>query len=130
MDAGADVYVSHGEPTLAGVEAYGDGVIFYDLGNFIFHSKAKLGRYTPDVWESVLADVTFDADGVREVTFTPVALNEVGVEPHPLPTRGQPEIATGELGVSILKRLQEMSGDGAAIVIEGEKARLVLKDAQ
>ena len=127
VDAGADVYVSHGEPTLAGVESYGDGVIFYDLGNFLFHSKAKLGRYTPDVWESVLADVSFDADGVRDVTFTPVILNEVGVEPHPLPTRGQPEVATGEAGVGILKRLQAMSGGSADIVIEGEKARLVLK---
>lgn len=126
VDAGADVYVSHGEPTLAGVEQRGDGVIFYDLGNFLFHSKAKLGRYTHDVWESVLADVTFDADGVQGVTFTPVILNEVGVEPHPLPTRGQPEIATGELGVGILKRLQAMSGDAADIVIEGETARLVL----
>ena len=36
IDAGADIYVSHGEPTLKGVEVYNGGLILYGLGNFIF----------------------------------------------------------------------------------------------
>ena len=45
VDAGADLYISHGEPRLAGVEAYGGGLILYGLGNFIFHSRTEIGNY-------------------------------------------------------------------------------------
>ncbi len=109
IDAGATVYVSHGEPTLAGVEVYRGGLILYGLGNFIFHTRTQLGRYPPDVWESVIAELILDGEGVDRVEFTPVALDP-GRDGHRfLETRGYPEVAVGEVGQSILGRLAELS---------------------
>lgn len=36
IDAGADVIIGHHAHVLQGIEYYGDGMIFYGLGNFIF----------------------------------------------------------------------------------------------
>ena len=44
VDAGADLYISHGEPRLSGIEEYRDGLILYGLGNFIFHSRTEIGN--------------------------------------------------------------------------------------
>jgi poly-gamma-glutamate synthesis protein (capsule biosynthesis protein) len=110
IEAGADIYVSHGEPTLKGVEVYRGGLVLYGLGNFIFHTRTELGRYTPDVWQSVLVEVSLGTEGVNEATFTPVELN-VGTEGSTFfETRGYPEVAAGELGQEILRRLINLSG--------------------
>lgn len=123
IDAGADIYVSHGEPTLSGVEVYEGGLILYGLGNFIFHTRTELGRYTPDVWESVIAEVLLDERGAIEVTFTPVVLDRGSEGPLFFETRGYPEVADDEVGELILERLRELSlpygtalelGDGTA----------------
>jgi len=109
IDAGADIYVSHGEPFLKGVEVYHGGLILYGLGNFIFHTKTKIGRYPPEVWQSVIVEVSFGAEGVDEVTFTPVVLDEGTEGPNFFETRGYPEVAEGELGQAILSRLIDLS---------------------
>lgn len=123
IDAGGDIYISHGEPTLKGVEVYHGGLILYGLGNFIFHTKTEVGRYPPDVWQSVIVEVSLGAAGVDEVTFTPVVLDEGTEGPSFLETRGYPEVAEGELGQAILSRLIDLSvpygtmiklGDGRA----------------
>ena len=123
IDAGADIYVSHGEPTLKGVEVYHGGLILYGLGNFIFHTKTDVGRYPPDVWQSVIVEVAFGAQGAEEVTFTPVVLDEGTEGPGFLETRGIPKVAEGQLGQGILRRLIDLSdpygtkielGDGSA----------------
>ena len=116
IDAGADIYVSHGEPTLKGVEAYRDGLVLYGLGNFIFHTRTELGRYPSDVWESVIAEVSLDAAGVREVSFFPIALDPGEEGPLFLETRGYPEVVTGQLGQSILHRLIELSAPYATSI--------------
>ena len=109
IDAGANVYISHGEPTLSGVEVYEGGLILYGLGNFIFHTRTELGRYTPDVWESVIAEVLLDEQGAIEVTFTPVVLDRGSEGPLFFETRGYPEGVEGEVGELILARLLELS---------------------
>lgn len=131
IDAGADIYVSHGEPVLKGVEVYHGGLILYGLGNFIFHTKTEVGRYPPDVWHSVIVEVTLGAEGVDEVTFTPVVLDEGTEGPSFLETRGYPQVAEGELGQAILSRLIDFSspygtiiqlGDGSATLRIGDQA--------
>jgi poly-gamma-glutamate synthesis protein (capsule biosynthesis protein) len=91
------------------VEVYEGGLILYGLGNFIFHTKTELGRYTPDVWESVIAEVLLDERGAIEVTFTPVVLDRGSEGPLFFETRGYPEVAEGEAGEFILARLIELS---------------------
>lgn len=128
IDAGASIYVSHGHPELAGVEPYGGGLILYNLGNFVFHTRTEVGYYEPKTWRSVIAEVTADAAGLREVVFTPLLLNEIGAEQNFLETRGLPEIAAGEEAASILSALKSLSGPhGDRIVIDGEQARLTLR---
>jgi poly-gamma-glutamate synthesis protein (capsule biosynthesis protein) len=124
IDAGADIYVGHGEPTLKGVEIYNGGLILYGLGNFIFHTKTELGRYPPDVWQSVIVEVSLGAEGVDEVSFTPVVLDEGMEGPTFFETRGYPEVAAGPLGQAILSRLIEMSNAyGTAIeLVDGSAA--------
>lgn len=130
INAGADIYVSHGEPTLKGVEVYNGGLILYGLGNFIFHTKTELGRYPPDVWESVIVEVSIAAEGWDEVTFTPVVLNSEGVEgPSFFETRGYPEVAVGVLGQDILRRLIDLSSPyGTMIELGDGKATLRIGD--
>ena len=109
VDAGADLYISHGEPRLSGIEEYRNGLILYGLGNFIFHSRTEIGNYPPENWQSVAATLTIGRDGVREAVFTPVVLDEGEPGDFFFQTRGYPEVAGDELGHSILRRLAELS---------------------
>jgi len=111
VDAGADLYISHGEPRLAGVEAYGGGLILYGLGNFIFHTRTDPGNYPRNVWESVVVTLSLGADGVREAAFVPVVLNEGTPGDLFFETRGYPEVADGDAGSAILERLAELSAE-------------------
>lgn len=123
------MYVSHGRPELGGVEVYGDGLILYNLGNFIFHTKTPVGHYEPKAWQSVIADVVVDAKGLKEVVFTPIVLNERGTEDHFLETRGLPQAAIGEEAIEILLRFKELSdAHGTVLHIVGDKARLELRN--
>lgn len=111
VDAGADLYISHGEPRLAGVEAYGGGLILYGLGNFIFHTRTDVGNYPGEVWESVVVTLSVGADGVREAAFVPVVLNEGTPGELFFETRGYPEVAEGDAGAAILERLAALSAE-------------------
>lgn len=111
VDAGADLYISHGEPRLAGVEAYGGGLILYGLGNFIFHTRTDVGNYPREVWESVVVTLNLAADGVREAAFVPVVLNEGTPGELFFETRGYPEVADGDVGSAILERLAGLSAE-------------------
>jgi poly-gamma-glutamate synthesis protein (capsule biosynthesis protein) len=127
IDAGANIYVSHGEPRLAGVEVYQGGLILYGLGNFIFHTRTEPGHYPTDVWESVIAEVVLDELGVAEVSFVPIVLNPGTEGPLFLETRGYPEVADGETGAAILKRLLDLSARyGTMIELDAGKATLRL----
>lgn len=124
IDAGADLYISHGEPRLAGVEAYGGGLILYGLGNFIFHSRTEIGNYPPETWQSVVATLTIGRDGVREAAFTPILLDEGSEGEFFLERRGYPEVATGEEGAAIPTRLAELSARyGTRLDVRDGRAR-------
>ena len=123
VDAGADLYVSHGEPRLAGVEEYRGGLILYGLGNFIFHSRTEIGNYPPEVWESAVVSLSIGTDGVREAVFTPVALDEGTAGDRFFETRGYPEVAAGEAAEGILGRLARMSAAyGTTLEVRDERA--------
>jgi poly-gamma-glutamate capsule biosynthesis protein CapA/YwtB (metallophosphatase superfamily) len=119
IDAGGSLYVSHGEPTLAGVERYRGRPVLYDLGNFIFQTKTPPGRYTSDVWESVVAELSIGRDTVSELRFTPIVLAEGVAGDHFLETRGFPELADSVRGRAILERLEALSAkQGTVLVME------------
>ncbi|MBE5995809.1 MAG: CapA family protein [Lachnospiraceae bacterium] len=39
IDAGAQIFMGHGPHEMQGIEVYGDGVIFYSIGNFLFETE-------------------------------------------------------------------------------------------
>ncbi len=131
IDAGADVFVSHGAPMLHGIELHRGRPIFYDLGGLVFHTITAPGYYKPEVWESVIADAEFVAGRLTALRFRPVVMNENGEGEPPSPqfyrTRGAPAPASGEAARAILERLARLSAaygttftfsaDGSAIVL-------------
>jgi poly-gamma-glutamate capsule biosynthesis protein CapA/YwtB (metallophosphatase superfamily) len=74
VDAGAQLVIGHHSHVLQGVEFYKDGVIVYGLGNFAFEDGGPP--------ESAVLHVWLDADGVRELEFHPLMLEEDG-RPRP-----------------------------------------------
>jgi len=88
INAGADIVIGHHAHTLQGVEFYNGGVIAYGLGNFAFQDDIIFGdtcSSTTYSYRSAILNVFLDADGVREIEFVPVVLDESG---RPFPAYG------------------------------------------
>ncbi len=112
IDAGADVFVSHGAPLLHGIEMYAGKVILHGLGSLVFHSHTDVGYYVPEVWETAIVHLDFENGQFRNMEIVPIAMNEVGDDPQQhWPTRGRPRLAQGEQAMSILNRLQRLSAE-------------------
>lgn len=148
IDAGADEFIASGPHRLRGIEIYKGKPIFYSLGNFFFQNPqfraldpdliqqshlnvatstdSEIQQYrimTPDfgapIWfQSVVAVSEFNSKGdVREIKLYPINL---GYQRIPRVDIGRPRIASHDLAVIILKRLQELSAPyGTHIVIQG-----------
>jgi len=76
VDAGADLFVSHGAPVLQAVEIYSGSPIFYGLGNFLFHVHSGESEWDPpEVWQSIVAACHYDASGSLEaIDLLPVVI--------------------------------------------------------
>lgn len=70
IDAGADLVVGHHAHILQGIHRYGDGVIVYGLGNFVFDIDGPP--------ETAILNVWLDRDGVRQVELIPAIIQEHG----------------------------------------------------
>jgi poly-gamma-glutamate capsule biosynthesis protein CapA/YwtB (metallophosphatase superfamily) len=127
IDAGAILYVAHGDPSLHGVEIYKGRPIFYSLGNFIFQSPLSsivLDTYGPLAYMSAIAQVEFRGGRVSALRFVPIvlSLNDAGEAP-----RGVPYVAEGREARTILLGLVDASRQfGTEIRIEGEGASVTL----
>ncbi|MFP3505749.1 CapA family protein [Burkholderia sp. SIMBA_062] len=147
IDAGAHGVFAHGPHMLRGVELYAGRPICYSLGNFIFNvetfSSFPLEVYEqqgmpltstpadlfdvvtgykkqPLFWESVVARFTFEDGVLADSALYPITLGRDA----PRSRRGCPELARGEDGARILRRLDDLSkpfGAGLDIVRDGER---------
>lgn len=96
VDAGVDVVVGHHPHVLQGIERYGDGVIAYSMGNFLFDNPSEAQC------QSAILRVRFRGDGcLDEVVVHPVSIERVPVE-HPVP-------ATGARGERVRRRIRTLS---------------------
>jgi poly-gamma-glutamate synthesis protein (capsule biosynthesis protein) len=122
VDAGAAVFVAHGDPALHGVEVYRGALILYGLGNYIFQPAAGLDRYGPLAWESAVVDAEFEGRTVKSVRFRPIVLSMEGEG------KGAPYLAQGGEAESILARLAYLSRPyGTDLRVAGERGEVVLK---
>ena len=122
IDAGADIYVAHGNPALHGVEIYKDRLILYGLGNYIFQSAGTPDKYGPLAYYSAVVDAHFVAGQVTAVRFRPLVL---ALDP---PARGAPFLAQGGEATAILSLLADISRPyGTQIRITGDIAEIVFE---
>lgn len=123
VDAGAGLFVAHGNPALHGVEIYKGRLILYGLGNYIFHSIGNYDTYGPLTYFSAAVHASVGRNNtVTAVRFTPLVLAMNGQ------SRGAPFIAQGGEALAVLNRLAELSrSHGTEIRIERERAEVVLK---
>jgi poly-gamma-glutamate capsule biosynthesis protein CapA/YwtB (metallophosphatase superfamily) len=128
IDAGADIFVSHGAPLLHGIELQHNKPILHGLGSLVFHSHTDIGYYVPEVWETAIVHVDLLAGQVRHLEIVPVVINEVGDDlALQWPTRGRPRLANNEQAHRILTRMQKKSAElGVNFHIENGRGLLDL----
>jgi poly-gamma-glutamate capsule biosynthesis protein CapA/YwtB (metallophosphatase superfamily) len=122
IDAGAAMFVSHGEPLMLGVELYRGQPIFYDLGSLIFQTATEEGHYGTATWQSVIAECRFDGSRFLGATLTPVQMNATGIGgAADLATRGRPSIAAGDDAAATLAMLARLSMPLGTRMRDGDK---------
>lgn len=128
VDAGADVFASHGAPLLHGLEFHRGRPLLHGLGSLVFQSRTRPGHYPPEVWESAIVHCDFDGNRLAGMQVVAIALNEIADDPGQSPaTRGRPRIATGSQRELILARLARLSaGLGSRLDIDSATGRVAL----
>jgi poly-gamma-glutamate synthesis protein (capsule biosynthesis protein) len=125
VDAGASLYVAHGDPALHGVEIYKGRPILYGRGNYIFNSEGSLDVYGPLAYYSAVAYCDFADGKLAAVRFRPLVLSLDATAEVP---RGIPYLAQGGEASSVLERLAQISKvHGTRMTIEAGMASVVLK---
>jgi gamma-polyglutamate biosynthesis protein CapA len=88
VDAGAGLVLGAHAHVLQRVEEYGDGLIVYNLGNFVFDGFAAPSNY------SAIFSATLTPTGVSDYTFVPVMVD-----------KGVPRLASPEEAAVVTARL-------------------------
>lgn len=134
IDAGAGMFIAHGERIFDGVEIYKGRPIFRQFGGFSYQGLRAAGSYDPLVWEGLLGMLTIKNGAIRLIEITPLALNEGNEKEYGdaiefREKRGFSEVARGAQAVKILKRFKDLSAKyGTIVKIEGEKATIEIPD--
>ncbi len=101
IDAGALIVLGHHPHTLQGWERYGDGLIIYSLGNFVFDLDAEdLATLGPRAFETGVVTVTFSDEAVIDISVEPVFIDPVENRPRP---------ATAAEAGAILQRIEALN---------------------
>ena len=110
VDAGADIVWGNHPHVIEGIEFYKDSLISYSQGDFV------CDHYSLETGESFILTFSLTRDGIKDVTATPVYLDD---------DHGIPSIVTGDHAQSILGRLEQISeGMNSTFTIENDIARI------
>lgn len=96
IDAGATAVIGHHPHVLQGVERYGDGLILYSLGNFVF------GSYSADATRSAIALLSIRNGRVTELTLHPINVKNADVV-------FQPYVLNGAAADEVIEQMQRLS---------------------
>jgi poly-gamma-glutamate capsule biosynthesis protein CapA/YwtB (metallophosphatase superfamily) len=150
IDAGADVFITHGSHYLAGIEIYKGKPIFYGLGDFFFQYES-VRAYAADtyeayglpaqatdpskatdqiplrggrlLWETVVPVLEYDGDRLTSLVVHPVTL---GMD-QPRHARGTPVTASPADADKILDDLTRLSAAyGTRVTKDGTRGRIAL----
>ena len=137
IDEGADIFVGHGSHFPMGVEIYKGKPILYSVGNFVFQNETvgffpadayerfdldlratpsdfldartnggKKGHPSdPAYWENMFAVCKFNQKKLSRIEIQPI---DQGFG-RPLPQRGRPVLAEGEVAQRVIERVTRLS---------------------
>lgn len=94
IDAGADLIIGNHPHWVQGVEQYKGKFITYAHGNYVFDQM-----WSQETREGVIGQYTFDRNGLKNVAFFPVIIDDYS----------QPRFATEVEGLNILNRMKTSS---------------------
>ncbi len=137
IEAGADLFFTHGTHTISGIEIYKGNPIFYGLGDFVYQSEQVenlpaedydkyglgLDAKPKDYYNALMSTEAGNFFARLEiwqgiaatVTFGGNKVKRIQIIPvdlgfgHPIPRRGRPELADGVLGKRIIDTVNESS---------------------
>lgn len=113
IDAGASAVLAHGMPRACAIEMHDGRPIFHSLGNLLFHLHVDAAWPNPDVWEGMIAEVTFDGVDVAGIELLPVVLVDRDGHDHvQSTTRRWARLDDTERGRQVLERI---AADSAAV---------------
>jgi poly-gamma-glutamate synthesis protein (capsule biosynthesis protein) len=133
LDAGASLYVGHGHRAFDGIEVYKGKPLLRQLGGLAYQGlNPVIGAYDEHrPWEGLIAKLTIRGGMTQRIDFTPLDLDEGEAyrrdhgDVEFLSRRGLPQVATGPLADSILRRFRELSARyGVAITVADGHAAL------
>ena len=79
VEAGADLVVGHHPHTAQAIEAYGDGFIFYSLGNFAMQVEWDIARCEVYMNEAFMLRVEVDGGKATRVEILPTRTDRTGL---------------------------------------------------
>jgi poly-gamma-glutamate synthesis protein (capsule biosynthesis protein) len=101
IDAGALLVLGHHPHSLQGWEWYGEGLIIYSLGNFVFDlDYDDLAQLGPRAFQTAVVSITLTADRVVDAKAAPVFID---------PSENRPRPATAEEAAEIQERIKALS---------------------
>lgn len=101
IDAGATVVLGHHPHVLQGVERYGDGLIVYSLGNFVFDLDSEdLNSLGPRPFQSAVYYITIRDGRAVEALPEPVFID---------PEEVRPRLPTAQEHAAILARIADLN---------------------
>ncbi|MHB1193831.1 MAG: CapA family protein [Longimicrobiales bacterium] len=117
LDAGASVYVGHGQRGFDGIEVYDGKPLIRQLGGLAYQGlNPEIGAYDEyRPWEGLLAKLVVQRGRTRRIEFIPLDLDEGESYRADYDTveflsrRGLAQVATGAKADSILTRLADLS---------------------
>ncbi|WP_352128130.1 CapA family protein [Mesorhizobium sp. dw_380] len=127
VDAGADLFVSHGAPVLQALEIYNGAPIFYGLGNFLFQVHPDENEWDPpEVWQSIVAACRYDVSGSLEgIDLLPVVVGVDAQSTGSATGRLVPNAAIGSAARNILEGFATRSRVfGTDIALSGSSGRI------
>ena len=111
IDAGAGMFIAHGDRIFDGVEIYQGSPIIRQFGGFAYQGLQAEGSYDPLVWEGLLGVLTIRAGRVSAMEVLPLRLDEgredeYGGEVEFRQKRGFSDLAAGEQGRRIPRAIR------------------------
>lgn len=111
VDAGADLVLGHHPHVLQSLERYGEGLIVYSLGNFVFDMNADT------TYDTAALRITLDGGRVRDARIIPMRIERRDYAPR---------FASPEEAGRILAGLRESSRlTGTAVEVADGRGRVV-----